>query len=107
MASKDTKIKNLIIELSGKDVTLTMAQAKELQSALNELFAEKVRVEKEYVPRPYPVPEPHPVWPYGRPWRPWRREPWITWTDDVPMCKLSMGTTLLHQGESLRCQLQS
>lgn len=56
-----TAIKKMIIELNGKDVELTIAQAKELHAALNELFEEKERVV------PYPVYRRPYVWPYRDP----------------------------------------
>jgi hypothetical protein len=110
---KNTKIKKLVIELSGKDVELTIQQAKELQLALNELFEEKVKVikEKEYIPRPYPVPSPYvaPFIPYvpARPWKPWRQEPWITWGGCETLYRNTIGTNMELSGDSLRLQLNS
>lgn len=72
---KQTRVKKLVIGLSGQDVELTMEQAKELQVALNELFEEKVKmvervIEKDrIVPSPYPVPYPQPIPIWPRPWR--------------------------------------
>lgn len=88
-----TKIKKLVIELDGKDVELSMAQAKELQAALNELFEERVKVvkEKEYIPQPYPVPQPI----YPRPVWPWRE----------PYYRCSSGTTLKLESNAVRFQL--
>ena len=89
------KIKKLVIELKGKDIELSVEQAKELQAALNELFEEKVRVvkEKEYIPQPYPVPRPCPVEPIY-PW-PWRE----------PHYRCSAGTTLKLETNAVRFQL--
>lgn len=57
-------VKKLVIELNGKDVELTMAQARELYNALSELFEAK----REVVTVPYPV----------RPYRwPWREPYWV------------------------------
>jgi len=52
----------MVIELNGKDIELTMAQAKELHAALNELFEEKVREV------PYPVYRQPYVWPWRQPY---------------------------------------
>lgn len=57
-----TAIKKLVIELDGKDVELTMAQAKELHAALNEIFEEKVREVAYPVYRPYRWPWREPYW---------------------------------------------
>mgnify|MGYP003288971545 CR=1 FL=1 len=57
-----TAVKKLVIELNGKDVELTMAQARELHAALNELFEERVReVSYPIYRRPY-------VWPWAKPY---------------------------------------
>lgn len=84
---KKTTVKKLVLELDGKDVELTLDQARELLAALSELFGEKVKeIAKPYpVPQPYPVPEPYPVWPRRR-WHPWR------WPYDEPLWKTSTGT---------------
>lgn len=103
---KQTKIKKLVIELGGKDVELTLAQAKELQAALNELFEERVVQKVKLVPQPFPVPDPYPIYP--RPWRPYRpwHEPWITWSGESPLYKTTTGAQFsLGSGNSLRCQL--
>lgn len=91
-----TAIKKMVIELGGKDVELTMAQARELKEALDELFGEKVR---EIVrPQPYPVPEPYPVIPWRRPYWPWREPIWIS----------RMGSKFsIDSGGSMRCQLKA
>lgn len=58
----------MVIELNGKDVELTMEQARELKAALDEMFGEKVREVR--VPEPYPV--------YRRPYIwPWREPYWL------------------------------
>lgn len=104
--AKESKVKKIIIELSGKEVTLTLAQAKELQASLNELFEERVKVvkEKEYIPQPYPVPQPYI---YPRPWRPYRHEPWITWTNDIPLYKTTCGTDISLDNNAIRFQLRA
>ena len=66
---KKTSVKKLVIELDGKDVELTMEQARELHASLSELFDEKVREIR--VPDPFPV--------YRRPYIwPWREPIWIS-----------------------------
>lgn len=83
-----TVIKKLVIELDGKDVELTMAQARELKAALDEIFGEKVR--EVHIPSPYPI--------YPRPFRwPWR-EPYY-------LC--SSGTRATLSDNSMRLSLKS
>ena len=55
-------LKKIILELKGKQITLTLEQAKELHGELNELFAEKSYV--PYYPyfQPYPSPYISPTW---------------------------------------------
>jgi len=50
-------IKKIELDLGGKTITLTPAQAKNLKEALDDLFGKKIVrvVEKEYIPAPYPV----------------------------------------------------
>lgn len=55
-------IKRIVIELNGKDVELTMGQARELHSALNEIFGEKVREVIAPIYRPYRWPWRDPYW---------------------------------------------
>ena len=57
-----TSIKKMIIELNGKDVELTMAQARELHAALSEIFEEKVREVALPIYRPYRWPWREPYW---------------------------------------------
>lgn len=79
-----TSIKKIVIELNGKDVELTMAQARELHAALNEMFEEKERVV------PYPV--------YRRPYVwPWRDPYWLC----------SSGTQARLSDSSVRLSLKS
>jgi len=111
---KNTKVKKIVIELSGKDVELTISQAQELRAALNELFEEKVTIvkEKEYLPSPYPVPYPQPYPVYPRPWRYIRpitpyTEPWVTWCSSGNLYRSSAGTNVELEGSSLRFQLTS
>lgn len=97
---KKTVIKRMVIELDGKDVELTMDQARELQAALNELFGEKVR---EIVkPMPYPVPEPYPVTPFI----PWRRRPY--WPRPEPFWISRSGSRFgIDSGGTMRCRLKA
>lgn len=58
-----TYVKKMIVELNGKDIELTMAQARELYDALSEIFEEKVREVPYHVyRRPYIWPRPEPFW---------------------------------------------
>lgn len=99
---KQTKIKKIVIELDGVDVELTLVQAKELLSALGELFNEKVVEKTKFVP----YPEPYPVCP--KPWIPWRpQQPWITWQTDIPMYKSTCGTSMELSNNSVRLSLTS
>ena len=83
-----TPIKKVVIELNGTDIELTTTQARELQSALNELFGEKVREVR--IPEIYPV--------YPRPYRwPWRE----------PFWKCSGGTYATLSDSSVRLSVKS
>lgn len=100
---KQTRVKRLVIELSGKDVELTIGQARELHAALNELFEEKVREvikDRPYpVPQPYPVPDPYPVIPW--------RGPWV-WPRRGPVWQTNSGTSFtLTDDATVHCQLKS
>ncbi len=59
-------VKKVVLDLGGKEISLTLKQAKNLQSALDELFGERVRIEKtvehihDYLPQPYYSPQPAP-----------------------------------------------
>jgi len=89
---KQTRVKKLIIELSGKDVELSIAEAKELYDALGQLFEEKVR--ERIIREPYIAP----IWP---------RRPWITWCGERPHIT-SRGTGFELSGrETIRCQLKA
>lgn len=59
-------IKKIVLDIDGKEISLTPEQAQKLNNALNDMFGSKTVVkEKEYIPyRPY--------WPI--------REPYYTWT---------------------------
>lgn len=94
---RKTIVKKMVIELNGKDVELTMEQARELQVALNELFGEKVR--EVIRPQPYPVPEPYPV---PSPWRRPYHWPWIE-----PVWIGRGGTRFQYDDNAVRCQLKS
>lgn len=81
---KSASVKKIIIELNGKDVELTMAQARELHSALSEIFGERVReVITPIYPRPY-------RWP-------WYQPSWIC----------SSGTKATLSGSSMRLSVRS
>lgn len=60
------KIKKLVLEIGGKEIELTMEEAKELKLILGEIFQENII----YVP---PIPCPCPCEPY-------RQYPYDTWT---------------------------
>ena len=71
MPSKITKI---VLDIDGKEIELTPAQAKELMLILKEMYEQKEKI----VPQPYPVPKPIPVpvypdpydeWPWRKKWR--------------------------------------
>lgn len=89
---KKTLIKKVVIELSGKDVELTMGQARELQAALNELFGEKQ--ETIFIPKPYPV---YPQIPWRRPYWP-RPEPFWKLNCGVGVTRLSDSSMKLTVG---------
>ena len=65
----DKAIKKIVLDLGGKEVTLTPKQAQNLKNALDELFGKEIVkvIEKEFIkmPDPYPVPVPYPA-PYHR-----------------------------------------
>lgn len=88
---KQVQVKKLVIELNGAEVELTMAQARELRAALNEIFGEDVR--REVVREPIVIPYREPwTWPYRRPY-------WLA----------ASGTKfrLSDNSEMVRCQLRS
>lgn len=66
------KLDKLILDLNGKKIELTLAEAKQLKMALGEILGED-----KVVTVPYPVPQPYPV--YERPWRWIYHEP--RWAD--------------------------
>lgn len=86
---KKTTVKKLTIELGGQDVELTMEQARELKSALDELFGE--RVHEVRIAEPYPV---YPRHPYR--W-PWYQPSWIC----------SSGSKVTLSDSSVRLQLKA
>lgn len=45
------KIKKIVLDLNGKEISLTIEQAKGLRDKLNELFGKNT----VYVPQPYPT----------------------------------------------------
>jgi hypothetical protein len=69
--SKEVRISKIVVKMGDREQTLTIAQARELQEALNSLFGGPKEIVKTV---PYPV-YPKPYWPY--------REPWITWANDT------------------------
>lgn len=95
-----TTIKKMVIELNGKDVELTMDQARELQVALNELFEEKIR--EVIKPQPYPVPEPYPVYP-----QPWRRPYRWPWNEPIWISRSGSKFSVNSGDLSVRCLLKS
>ena len=86
---RKTAIKKVVIEIDGKDVELTMEQARELKTALDELFGEKVREVR--IPEPYPV---YPRRPYVWPWR-------------EPVWVCASGTKATLSDSSVRLQVRS
>ncbi len=72
--SKTVNVKRLVLNINGKEISLTLDEAKELSEVLGELFEEKtevkiVEVEKEkWYPWTYPYPtvtyEVKPDWTY-------------------------------------------
>ena len=59
-------IKKIVLDLGGKEVTLTLEQAKRLHELLNELCGEKKKI--EYVPVRYPYWDWYrPIWRYDSP----------------------------------------
>ena len=69
--SKKVLVSKIEIKLGDdKKLVLSPEQAKELRDILSEMYPGPPRVQKEYIPSPYPVP-----W-YDRPWRRWD----LVWT---------------------------
>ena len=66
----DKAIKKIVLDLGGKEITLTPKQAQNLKNALDDLFGKKVikEVIREYIPNPYPVV-------IREPYYPWRYNP--------------------------------
>ena len=62
------EIKKIVIEIDGKEIVLTVEQAKKLKDALNEIYKRPV---KEYIPCSFPAPSPHPY------------IPWVTYADNT------------------------
>ena len=88
MASK-AKIEKLVLDLNGKEVALTIEQAKQLFSALDELFGKKETVVKhnhDYHLRQYP---------------------W-TWSQVTPSWTSQGGTNIKYQASdsSIHCSLK-
>lgn len=74
-------IKSIKLEIAGKEIELTVGEAKELHAALGELLAQ---------PQPiiYPTYPTYPAWPYGGTWISAKDDPahdkWkITYTNDT------------------------
>ena len=63
---KSVDISRVVIDIGGKEIELSLDEAKELKDILNETFGNKQ--EPIYIPSPYPVYEP---WRY-RHWEPYR-----------------------------------
>lgn len=81
-------IKKIVIELNGKDIELTMAQARELYSALGEIFGERIREVR--------IPEPYPVY----------RRPYI-WPRPEPFWKMQCGTEATLSDSSVRLSVKA
>ena len=63
----EDRVKKLVLDVGGKEITLTVEQAKSLFQALDELFGEKIRyVDKwhyDYLPLPTKYPwRHHDIW---------------------------------------------
>lgn len=82
--SKEVSVKKVVLDLGGKEVTLTLKEAKALRDALDELFETKRIIEHRD----------HWVYPYHDPW-PYHR-PYVTWTGKSSgvQCKMSNSGTL-------------
>lgn len=82
--SKEVSIKKLVLDLGGKEVTLTLKEAKALKDALDELFVSERIVERHN----------RWVYPYVDPW-PYRR-PYVTWTANSSgvRCQMNSSGTL-------------
>ena len=74
-----SEIKKIVLEINGKEIELSIDEAKELQEMLGDLFGEQKYIN---VPQPYPVAQPYPVYPtppiypqpYYTPWRQWQTD---------------------------------
>ena len=81
------KITNIELGVGGKKINLSMEEAKELKTILNELFANS--------DTPMPTPYPAPYYIPDRRYRPacWEYRPWeVTWTSES-YPTISGGTT--------------
>jgi len=76
MSKEKNLIKKIVLDIEGKEISLTPEQAQKLLVALTNLLGTKRETikEKEYIPYPiYPCQPPYnPCWPYN--------EPHITWS---------------------------
>ena len=78
MSKKKNLIKKIVLDIEGKEISLTPEQAQKLLVVLTDLIGGKKETikEKEYVPYPiYPYDPPYrpyrPWWPYDRPYYTW------------------------------------
>ena len=62
----ETKITKIKITVAGKELELTLEEAKELKEVLVDLFPEKEVIN---IPQPYPV--------YPQPQEPWAKDYWL------------------------------
>lgn len=60
--NEQSVIEKLTLRLGGKQIELTVEEAKKLHAALNEMFERKVIVEERHVHNDYPR------WTWGYPW---------------------------------------
>lgn len=73
-----TEVVSIKLRIKGKEIDLTLEDAKELKDALNRVFAEPVTI-KEYVPyTPYIPYEPY------KPYEPWIQPYWGDGTGNAP-----------------------
>ncbi len=82
------EIKNIVLDLGGKEVVLTFDQAKKLSELLGEMFGEKTN----YYPHPYPilVDRIRPYWNYPEP----------IW------CDSGTGATMSYSDNTVKCSLE-
>ena len=94
MSKEKVEIKRIVIEMGGKEVELSIDDARKLLAALKDVFNEQPQ--KEYVPYPQPYPQPYisPLRPYTYPWGT------ITWGGTVDNTSSDGLTVLCSVGTS-------